>query len=128
MKDKTYSRLRLSHLTGGRYLVFTLCGSLKFQETFNELQMKLERLGHVCFSVGFSEEKYTPPTEEEKSILDKVHFKKILLSDAIIVIDNNDYIGYSTRNEIEFAKLNNKLIYFLSALDLDFKKKGDTHA
>lgn len=96
------------------YKVITLCGSLKFQETFNDVQMLLERFGHVCFSVGFSEKGYKPPTENEKSVLDKVHFKKILLSDCILVIDVERYIGESTKNEIMFAALNNKRIFYLT--------------
>lgn len=108
----------INEVTDNQFKVITLCGSLKFQETFNDVQMKLERMGHVCFSVGFSERRYQPPTDTEKSILDKVHFKKIALSDCILVIDNDGYIGHSTRNEIEFARLNNKQILFLSVIDL----------
>jgi hypothetical protein len=95
-------------------LVITLCGSLKFQDIFNDVQMLLERDGHCCFSVGFSEKNYTPPTSFEKEILDKVHYKKIMLSDAILVIDKDEYIGDSTRNEIVFARVTNKDVYMLT--------------
>lgn len=96
-----------------KYQVITLCGSLKFIERFVKVQIMLERKGHVCFSVTAGEEK-SPPTTEEKSILDKVHYKKIMLSDCILVIDTNGYIGQSTANEIEFAKLTNKPVYYAS--------------
>lgn len=98
-----------------KFKVITLCGSLKFNTTFNSVQMLLERSGHVCFSVGFSEKDYIPPTREEKSILDNVHFKKILLSDCILVLDINEYVGESTRNEIQFAQMNNKPVFYLSS-------------
>lgn len=96
-----------------KYQVITLCGSLKFIKDFVTTQIRLERNGHVCFSVTASEGK-SPPTTQQKSILDKVHYKKIMLSDCILVIDNDNYIGESTANEIEFAKLTNKPVYFLS--------------
>lgn len=96
--------------------IITLCGSLKFQKEFNDIQMKLERAGHCCFSVGFSESDYTPPSEQEKEILDKVHYKKISLSDIVLVIDVGGYIGNSTRGEIQFAKVFNIPVIRLSEL------------
>lgn len=100
--------------------IITLCGSLKFQKEFNDIQMKLERAGNICFSVGFSESDYTPPTELEKEVLDKVHYRKISMSQCIIVIDIGGYIGNSTRGEIQFAKVFNIPVIRLSELnDLD---------
>ena len=37
-------------------------------------------------------------SDEQKSNLDKLHFKKILMSDCIYVINENYYIGESTKN------------------------------
>lgn len=97
------------------YKIITLCGSLKRAEKeFTEIQIRLERKGHVCFSVCASQEIAAPPTEDEKRILDKVHYKKISLSDCIIVLDVDGYIGESTRGEIEWAELNNRPVYYLS--------------
>lgn len=96
-----------------KYQVITLCGSLKFINDFVRIQIMLERKGHVCFSVTAGEENI-PPTDAEKSILDKVHYKKIMLSDCILVIDTDGYIGHSTKNEIEFAKLTNKPVFYKS--------------
>lgn len=102
------------------YRVITLCGSLKFEKSFQRLQIYLERIGHVCLSVTIGELNI-PPTDCEKSIIDKVHFKKIALSDCIIVLDleyqeTDRYIGCSTENEIEYARLTNKEIYYVSEL------------
>ena len=49
-------------------------------------------------------------TEEEALMLDKMYKEKIKLSDAILVVNVNDYIGSSTKSEIEFAKSLNKEI------------------
>lgn len=52
-------------------------------------------------------------TEEEALMLDKMHKERIKLSDAILVVNVNDYIGSSTKSEIEFAKsLNKEIIYY----------------
>jgi hypothetical protein len=99
------------------FKTITLCGSLKFIKEFVDLQIKLERIGHVCLSVTAGEETL-PPTEAEKKILDKVHYKKILLSDCIIVIDKGGYVGESTRGEIEFCELTNRTVYYYLSPDM----------
>lgn len=46
-------------------------------------------------------------------MFDKMHKEKIKLSDAILVVDVNGYIGNSTKSEIEFAKeLGKDIIYY----------------
>ena len=40
----------------------------------------------------------------DASILDKIHRKKIDISDAIYVVNIDGYIGDSTKKEIEYAK------------------------
>lgn len=57
-------------------------------------------------------------TEEEALMLDKMHKERIKLSDAILVVNVNDYIGSSTKSEIEFAKsLNKEIIYYTDIAD-----------
>ena len=52
-------------------------------------------------------------TKEEILMLDKMHKEKIKLSNAILVVNVNGYIGSSTKSEIEFAKsLNKEIIYY----------------
>ena len=52
-------------------------------------------------------------TEEEVIMLDKMHKEKIKLSDAILVVNVNNYIGTSTKSEIEYAKsLNKEILYY----------------
>ena len=52
-------------------------------------------------------------TEEEVIMLDKMHKEKIKLSDAILVVNVNNYIGSSTKSEIEYAKsLNKEILYY----------------
>ncbi|HFR4149057.1 TPA: hypothetical protein ACHVJ6_002912 [Bacillus cereus] len=95
--------------------IITLCGSTKFKEEFEEVNEALTLLGHIVLSVGvFVHSKELTIRPNQKILLDKLHKKKIDLSDEIFVIDVNGYIGSSTRNEIEYAKLKNKKINYLS--------------
>ena len=46
-------------------------------------------------------------------LLKNEHFRKIELSDEIMVVNVNNYIGYSTNLEIDYTKkLNKKIIYY----------------
>jgi hypothetical protein len=93
----------------------TLVGSTRFHERFKEINAKLSKLGHVVYSVALAEKAGDVITPAEKITLDLVHMKKIIESEAIVVIgyqpDGTYYIGESTRREIEWAMINGKSIY-----------------
>lgn len=99
----------------GNYKIITLCGSTKFKDTFIEIQKKLTLEGNIVISVGLfghsgDDEVWNDNT---KNMLDDMHKRKIDLSDEIFVINVNNYIGESTQDEIEYAKLTNKTIRYL---------------
>ena len=51
--------------------------------------------------------------EEQLIKMKEAHFKRIELSDAILVINVNNYIGNSTNLEIEYAKkLGKEIAYY----------------
>ncbi len=93
----------------------TLCGSTKFKEQFQYWNRELTLMGHVVYSVAFfGHADDESLTGMQKELLDKVHFKKIDNSDAIFVINVDDYIGESTRNEIIHAVDSRKLTVFMN--------------
>ena len=52
-------------------------------------------------------------SQEEALMIDKMHKEKIKLSDDILVVNVDGYIGNSTKSEIEYAKsLNKEIIYY----------------
>ena len=96
------------------YKVITLCGSTKFKEEFIQAQKELTLAGNIVISVGLfghsgDNEVWTDKTKE---MLDDMHKRKIDLADAIMVINKNNYIGESTKSEIEYAKTMNKEVYY----------------
>lgn len=94
--------------------IITVCGSLKFQKEIMEISEKLELEGNCVltpiYPTNSDKDAYT---EEQVLMLDKMHKEKIKLSDCILVVNVNNYIGNSTKSEIEFAKsLNKEIIYY----------------
>lgn len=95
--------------------VITVCGSLRFVKEMTEITEKLELQGN-CMLIPI----YNPSrpdknafTKDEALMLDKMHKERIKLSDAILVVNVDGYIGNSTKNEIEFAKsLDKEIIYY----------------
>ena len=97
------------------FKVITLCGSTRFKEQFIEMQKRLTLEGNIVISVGAfghcgDNEVWT---DGIKAMLDRMHLAKIDLADEIFVINVDNYIGDSTRNEIEYAKSKGKKVRFL---------------
>ena len=94
--------------------VITVCGSLRFMKEMMEIGEKMELQGNCMlmpiYPTNPDKDAYT---EEEVIMLDKMHKEKIKLSDAILVVNVNNYIGSSTKSEIEYAKsLNKEILYY----------------
>lgn len=98
-----------------------LCGSTKFFKEFQEANYRETMAGNIVLSVGFY-----PHSQEEahgarlgcsdvqKVMLDELHKRKIDLSDEILVIDKDDYIGASTASEIAYAEKNCVPVRYMS--------------
>jgi hypothetical protein len=93
--------------------IITLCGSTRFREIFEDTNRQLTLEGNIVISCGvwgWGD----PVTEEQKILLDEIHFRKIDLSDEIFVINHEFYIGESTRREIAYAKSKKKPVNYLN--------------
>ncbi len=103
--------------------IITVCGSLKFKNEMIKITEKMELQGNCMLSVVYpSKMDKDAYTEEEAMMLDKMHREKIKMSDAILVVNVDGYIGSSTKTEIEFAKSLNKEIIYYTDLIRDSKK------
>ena len=57
-------------------------------------------------------------TQYQLEKLKEAHFKRIELSDAILVVNINNYIGDSTKLEIDYAKkLGKEIIYYTNLIE-----------
>jgi len=94
--------------------VITICGSLKFKDEIMKVAEEMELAGNCIltpiYPTNTNKDNFT---EEQLIMLGKMHKEKIKLSDAILVVNVDGYIGNSTKSEIEFAKsLNKEIIYY----------------
>lgn len=92
--------------------VITICGSMRFAKDMISLASELEIEKGWCVLqcvYDVNPEKLTLEDIEKLSLL---HFKRIDISDGIFVVNKGGYIGNQTRKEIEYAKKNNKEIYY----------------
>lgn len=110
--------------------VVCICGSTRFADLHAIKRWELEKTGeNICLMIN-----YLPPwyAEQEfgegkndhfgeasglKEDLDQLHLRKIDMSDELLVINKDGYIGESTRNEIEYAKKQGKKISYLEPIE-----------
>lgn len=99
--------------------IITVCGSLKFYKEMMDITEKMELEGNCMLVPIYNPSKPSKDdfTEEEALMLDKMHKERIKLADAILVINVNNYIGESTKKEIEYAEsLNKEIIYYTDVI------------
>lgn len=94
--------------------VITVCGSYKFKKEMVEITEKMTLEGNCMLTPNeLVKSDKISYTEEEYLMIDKMHKEKIKLSDAILVVNVNGYIGNSTNSEIKYAKsLNKEILYY----------------
>lgn len=97
--------------------IITLCGSLKFQKEMMTVAEKMALEGYCILTPVYPVLENMKATEEQLIKLKEAHFRRIKLSDAILVVNVNNYIGESTNLEIEYAKkLGKKIIYYTNLM------------
>ena len=114
----------------------TLCGSTRFKTAFEEWNHKLAISGHTVYSLSLfgreeqdiHKEGNITISEQDKITLDLVHLDKILNSDAIVVIDVDGYTGFSTKREIQWARMKSKRVFWISRHWLETRPLGDAWA
>jgi hypothetical protein len=104
--------------------VVTLCGSTRFHGDFGRINYEMTMCGWIVLSVGFywnapeqhGEDVGLPTTAAErervKQTLDDLHMRKIDMSEMIVVINRDGYIGESTAREVQYAKAHGKQIRY----------------
>ncbi len=103
--------------------VVTLCGSTRFKDAFTKAQLDETLRGNIVLTIGCNmksdAEVFADTSPEQlqsiKIRLDVLHFRKIDLSDEILVLDVDGYIGESTSREIAYAMSVGKKVRFLSS-------------
>lgn len=106
--------------------IVVLCGSTRFFDQFMEANYRLTLEGKIVLSVGF----FVNSTEVHgegvgvvdvavKVQLDELHKRKIDVADEVFVINVGNYIGESTRSEIEYAIEHSKPVTYLEPVCIE---------
>lgn len=110
-------------------IVVCLCGSSRWpyahamammQETLEgNIVIPMGCYGHADFPRGAKEATSDgDESTEVKSMLDKLHFKKIDIADEVLIVVVGDVVGNSTRREIDYAMRNGKRVCYFDGTAL----------
>ncbi|WP_454117409.1 hypothetical protein [Microbacterium lacticum] len=89
--------------------IVCICGSSRFVEAMREANRALTLSGIIVLAPG---EMNGTISEDEKAVLDALHFRKIDLADRILIVNPGGYIGESTSREIAYARAAGKPVSF----------------
>lgn len=93
-----------------QFPILTICGSMRFYHQMLIEAKVWSRKGWIVlmpFDVSYMG---GAPGDNTKAMLDDMHFTKMSMSELIVVV--GDYIGESTRNEIQYADIHNIPIHY----------------
>ncbi|MGB1284928.1 MAG: hypothetical protein ACPG7F_00225 [Aggregatilineales bacterium] len=101
--------------------VVCLCGSTRFSTAFQQANLNETLAGNIVLSIGCDMrsdvELFADKSDEElneiKAQLDTLHLRKIDMADEVLILNVDGYIGSSTRNELQYAQKQGKIIRYL---------------
>lgn len=95
----------------GKRKVITFCGSSRFHDLFHKLASEYTLMGWIVLMPHCYYENDSRP--DLKDLLVEIHRDMIEMSDAILVVNKDGYIGDSTNEEIKWAEaLHKEIKYF----------------
>lgn len=101
-------------LAVGRPKVVCICGSTKFKEHHMGAAQRETLCGHVVLTHGFYHHiDKLPISTAQKARLDELLLYKIDMSDEVLVINVNGYVGESTHRAVDYARVHGKPIRWL---------------
>ncbi len=99
--------------------IVCLCGSGRFKEAFEKAEFEETLKGNIVLTIGCNTKDIARDIDWQKMkpMLDRLHLRKIDISDEIYVQNVEGYIGESTRREIDYARMNGKGIRYLEPVE-----------
>ena len=92
--------------------VITICGSMRYKKEMMKVTEELALKGYCILTPMYQVTSNIEINEKQKELLKNEHFKRIEMSDAILALNIDNYIG-STKLEIDYAKkLNKEILYY----------------
>lgn len=111
-----------------------ICGSSKFCDLIAVIKWEIEKQGIMATGLHllpdwyienkkWNESHHGAEQENVAHILDKLHFRKIDNYDCVLIVNPNNYIGERTAIEIDYAKGENKPIFYWDSMINNTKGK-----
>src|SRR6266568_2334535 len=98
-------------------IVVCLCGSTRFGEAYQEMNLRETLAGNIVLSIGINTKSDADLIKAgwkiDKEALDTLHLHKIDLADEVFILNVDGYIGESTRREVDYAIRQGKRIRWL---------------
>ena len=93
--------------------VITICDSMRYKKEMMKVTEELALKGYCILPPMYQVTSNIEINEKQKELLKNEHFKRIEMSDAILVLNIDNYIGESTKLEIDYAQnLNKEILYY----------------
>lgn len=103
-----------------RPVIVCLCGSTRFKDAWHsEMKRLTQQELKIVLSIGDLDPNpdnrniNVPLDPALKDKLDQLHKRKIDLADEVLILNVGGYCGESTRSEIKYASMRNKIIRWL---------------
>ena len=94
--------------------VITLIGSTKFKYSFENVEKMLTLNSKIVFKPAFFLHIHSFKASDQKKFeLDKLHKEKIAMSQAVLVVNENNYWGEGAAANICYARLLGIPIYYV---------------
>jgi hypothetical protein len=97
--------------------IVCLCGSTRFSQAFADANLFETLAGRIVLSIGCNTKSDDDLVKAgvviNKDALDTLHLHKIDLCDEVLVLNVGDYIGVSTKREVEYAQRLGKRVRWL---------------
>ena len=93
--------------------VITICGSMRYKKEMIKVTEELALKGYCILTPMYQVTANIEINEKQKEIVNKAKYEEPKMSDSILVLNIENYIGESTLLEINYAKkLNKEILYY----------------
>ena len=93
--------------------VITICGSMRYKKEMMKVAENFALKGYCILTPIYQVTEKILINKQQKELLKNEHFKRIEISDAILALNIDNYIGESTKLEINYAKkLKKEILYY----------------
>ena len=97
--------------------IVCICGSMRFVDEMRAANRDLTFAGVIVVAPGDfrhaeDHEAGESLTDEQRTVLNTLHLRKIDLADRVLVVNPGGYVGESTSREIAYARATGKPISF----------------